>query len=94
MQLHAKITPNNSLRHACHKHALFRRRHGHNELDDPSITLPLTYSRIEAHPTVLAVYRDRLRAEGVVTAEEVAQWEAELLERYDRGARHAVWRRL
>jgi 2-oxoglutarate dehydrogenase E1 component len=63
------------------------RRNGHNELDDPSITLPLTYSRIEAHPTVLAVYSERLRSEGVVTVEEVAQWEAELLEQYDRGVR-------
>lgn len=36
------------------------RRNGHNEQDDPSVTLPLTYSIIEHHPTVLELYEQQL----------------------------------
>ena len=32
------------------------RRHGHNELDEPSLTQPLTYSEIRRHPPVLQLY--------------------------------------
>jgi 2-oxoglutarate dehydrogenase E1 component len=41
------------------------RRHGHNELDDPSLTQPVLYERIRRHPSVVARYADRLAAEGV-----------------------------
>src|SRR2546425_1077612 len=47
------------------------RRHGHNELDDPTFTQPLMYKAIAAHPTVLAQYRERLVSEGAVAADEV-----------------------
>jgi 2-oxoglutarate dehydrogenase complex dehydrogenase (E1) component-like enzyme len=50
------------------------RRNGHNELDVPGVTLPLTYARIAAHPPVLDLYAARLQAEGVVTADQLAQW--------------------
>ena len=46
------------------------RRHGHNELDDPTLTQPVMYKKIAAHPTPLAIYRKRLEAEGVVSADE------------------------
>jgi 2-oxoglutarate dehydrogenase complex dehydrogenase (E1) component-like enzyme len=36
------------------------RRNGHNEQDDPSVTLPLTYSIVEHHPTVLELYEQQL----------------------------------
>jgi len=46
------------------------RRHGHNEADSPEVTQPIMYRKIAAHPTVEQVYRDRLIAEGVMTAED------------------------
>jgi 2-oxoglutarate dehydrogenase E1 component len=36
------------------------RRHGHNSQDDPSITLPLLYSAINRHPSVVDNFRDQL----------------------------------
>ena len=49
------------------------RRHGHNEGDDPSYTQPLLYRKIKEHPSVAALYAERLVREGVLTAEEVAR---------------------
>lgn len=36
------------------------RRNGHNEQDDPSVTLPLSYHIINRHPTVLELYSKQL----------------------------------
>src|SRR5262249_22015415 len=44
------------------------RKHGHNELDDPTFTQPVMYRAIAAHPTPLALYRERLVREGAITA--------------------------
>ena len=44
------------------------RRHGHNEGDDPSLTQPSLYRRIEAHPTVRKLWADRLVSEGRIEA--------------------------
>jgi 2-oxoglutarate dehydrogenase E1 component len=59
------------------------RRHGHNELDDPTFTQPVLYERIAAHPTAFAQYRDRLVAEGAVTEEAVVRQTRELRELFD-----------
>ena len=47
------------------------RRHGHNEGDDPSYTLPEMYRRINAKPTVRAQYTESLMKRGDLSAEEV-----------------------
>ncbi len=47
------------------------RRHGHNEADDPSYTQPILYRKIKEHPSVAAIYAQRLIREGLITAEEV-----------------------
>ncbi len=47
------------------------RRFGHNEMDDPSFTQPLTYERVAAHPRVSEVYAARLREEGVVAQAQI-----------------------
>ncbi len=44
------------------------RRHGHNEADSPEVTQPVMYRRIAEHPTLETIYRDRLIADGVLTA--------------------------
>lgn len=47
------------------------RRHGHNELDDPTFTQPRMYRTIQELPTVAETYAKQLIAEGVVSAEEI-----------------------
>jgi 2-oxoglutarate dehydrogenase E1 component len=42
------------------------RRHGHNELDDPTFTQPVMYEQIRNHPSVVALYTKRLADEGLV----------------------------
>lgn len=46
------------------------RRHGHNEADEPSITQPVMYRKIAAHPTVVQLYRKKLIEEGLLTEEK------------------------
>ncbi|HXX43804.1 MAG TPA: 2-oxoglutarate dehydrogenase E1 component [Candidatus Acidoferrales bacterium] len=38
------------------------RRHGHSEVDDPTITQPLRYRKIEAHPPIYQIYAERIGA--------------------------------
>ena len=47
------------------------RRFGHNEGDDPTMTQPLMYKAIKAHPPTRQVYSNRLVEEGVCTAAEI-----------------------
>jgi 2-oxoglutarate dehydrogenase E1 component len=42
------------------------RRHGHNELDDPTFTQPLMYRKISQLPPVSRLYAERLVREGVL----------------------------
>ncbi|MCL6453279.1 MAG: 2-oxoglutarate dehydrogenase E1 component [Alicyclobacillus sp.] len=54
------------------------RRYGHNEMDDPSMTQPLLYDIINQHPTVRALYQERLVREGILTESDCQAWEAKL----------------
>ncbi|HEY2773305.1 MAG TPA: 2-oxoglutarate dehydrogenase E1 component [Candidatus Binatia bacterium] len=55
------------------------RRHGHNELDDPTFTQPLMYRKIASMPPVSRVYADRLVREGVLDERGVS----DIVERID-----------
>jgi 2-oxoglutarate dehydrogenase E1 component len=59
------------------------RRHGHNENDEPAFTSPDLYREIINHPSVGAIFRDRLIAEGVLTAEEADEYQKELWKRLE-----------
>lgn len=54
------------------------RRHGHNEMDDPTFTQPVMYRRIAAHVPASRRYAERLVAEGVLEEAALAKLEAEL----------------
>src|SRR5438132_963893 len=49
------------------------RRHGHNELDDPTPTQPVMYEQIRNHPSVVELYTKRLVQAGVVDENQLAQ---------------------
>jgi 2-oxoglutarate dehydrogenase E1 component len=46
------------------------RRHGHNEQDDPLVTQPLMYRKINAHPGVRGRYEEKLVAQEMIKPEE------------------------
>ncbi len=46
------------------------RRYGHNEADDPTLTQPVMYREIGAHPTVARLYASRLAGDGRVSDED------------------------
>jgi 2-oxoglutarate dehydrogenase E1 component len=58
------------------------RRHGHNEGDEPMYTQPTRTAAIRKHPTVPQVWASRLVSEGVMTADEAAQVEKDVAQRY------------
>ena len=63
------------------------RRHGHSEVDDPTITQPLRYRKIEAHPRTFQIYAGKIGADAepvvqrVRTELEAAQKQAVELEK-------------
>ncbi len=57
------------------------RKNGHNETDEPSFTQPLLYRRVRDHVPVAVTYRDRLIAQGVISAQDA---EALVQSVYDR----------
>lgn len=56
------------------------RRFGHNEMDDPVATQPRMYDKVHRHPTLRTLYADRLKAEGVISDEEIQSKEKEIQE--------------
>ncbi len=54
------------------------RRHGHSEVDDPTITQPRLYERIKNHPQLWKIYAERIGTDPAPVAEAVrAEYEAE-----------------
>ena len=49
------------------------RRYGHNEGDDPSFTQPGLYHSIQNHPRVLDIYANKLKSEGALSDEKLAE---------------------
>jgi 2-oxoglutarate dehydrogenase E1 component len=53
------------------------RRHGHSEVDDPTVTQPRRYARIKDHPPLYKIYAEKI---GVDPATEAANYQAAFLE--------------
>ena len=60
------------------------RRHGHSEVDDPTITQPLLYAKIKDHPPLWQIYA---RQTGLDAASTVAQVRKELDESFAVGSK-------
>ena len=53
------------------------RRHGHSEVDDPTITQPLRYAKIKNHPPLYELYAQQIGADPSARVKEL---QAELAE--------------
>jgi 2-oxoglutarate dehydrogenase E1 component len=53
------------------------RRHGHSEVDDPTVTQPRRYALIKDHPALYQIYAKRI---GIDPADEVKQYQQQFLE--------------
>ncbi len=62
------------------------RRRGHNEADDPSLTQPLMYERIDEKRSVRKRYTESLIGRGDISVEEAEQALAGLPDQLERGS--------
>ncbi|HYC01246.1 MAG TPA: 2-oxoglutarate dehydrogenase E1 component [Candidatus Limnocylindrales bacterium] len=65
------------------------RRHGHNELDDPTFTQPLMYKKIAALPVVSRLYADRLIAQGQISQQDADDLQSGIEEEMERALEYA-----
>ncbi|NMG35552.1 2-oxoglutarate dehydrogenase E1 component [Azoarcus sp. TTM-91] len=61
------------------------RKLGHNEQDEPMVTQPLMYRKVQQHPGTRKLYADRLVAEGTLGADEPEQMIQQYREHLDKG---------
>jgi len=47
------------------------RRHGHSEVDDPTITQPLLYAKIKDHPQLWQIYAQKIGTDGTANVQAV-----------------------
>src|SRR5271170_4023463 len=47
------------------------RRHGHSEVDDPTITQPLRYRKIDAHPPLWEIYSEKIGVDAAPIVQRV-----------------------
>lgn len=59
------------LKRCCHGLVLTRRRHIHNELDQPTFTQPHVFKVMKQHDTPLTIYAEQLVKEGITSEKEV-----------------------
>jgi 2-oxoglutarate dehydrogenase E1 component len=65
------------------------RKLGHNEADEPMVTQPLMYKKINVHPGTRKLYADKLAAQGVIGADDAEQMIVDYRAALDEG-RHLV----
>ena len=61
------------------------RRHGHSEVDEPSVTQPRMYRKVRNHPGTPKLYAQALLREGVLEPEQWERMRREYLEALDAG---------
>ncbi len=49
------------------------RKHGHSEVDDPTITQPLRYRKIQAHPPLWQIYSQKIGVDATPLADKVRE---------------------
>src|SRR5271155_809017 len=49
------------------------RKHGHSEVDDPTITQPLRYRKIQAHPPLWQIYSQKIGVDAAPLADKVRE---------------------
>ncbi|MGN7408568.1 2-oxoglutarate dehydrogenase E1 component [Sporosarcina sp. SAFN-010] len=54
------------------------RRYGHNEMDEPMVTNPVMYHDVHNHPTARQLYGEKLAKEGILTAQDVENLDADV----------------
>ena len=57
------------------------RRFGHNEGDEPLYTQPITYTKIQKHPTVRKIFAQQLAESGLVSEEDSAKMEKDFFDK-------------
>jgi 2-oxoglutarate dehydrogenase E1 component len=65
------------------------RRHGHNEVDEPSFTQPLMYRQIAEHKSVREIYSQQLLKENKITQEQIDKMRLTARERLDKAGENA-----
>jgi 2-oxoglutarate dehydrogenase E1 component len=70
------------------------RRHGHSEVDDPTITQPLRYAKIKDHPPLYEIYARRIGVDPSVRVKELQVELAEAQKQATRMTKSAVLAKL